>query len=49
MFAHVADAPLSPLADEPRFTVYVMFCEMNTQDGRDHYQLGMYRMIRIVK
>jgi hypothetical protein len=29
--------------------VYVMFCSMNTQDGRDHYQLGMVRTIRVVR
>ncbi len=29
--------------------VYVMFCSMNTQDGREHFQLGMYRTITIVK
>jgi hypothetical protein len=29
--------------------VYVIFCGMNAEDGRDHYQLGMYRTIRIVK
>jgi hypothetical protein len=29
--------------------VYVILCEMNAQDGRDHYQLGMFRTIRIVK
>jgi hypothetical protein len=28
--------------------VYVIFCAMNAQDGRDHYQLGMFRTIRIV-
>lgn len=28
---------------------YVLFCSMNTQDGREHYQLGMYRTITIVK
>jgi hypothetical protein len=28
---------------------YVVFCSMNTQDGREHYQLGMYRTITIVK
>jgi hypothetical protein len=28
---------------------YVIFCAMNAEDGRDHYQLGMYRTIRIVK
>lgn len=28
---------------------YVMFCSMNTQDGREHFQLGMYRTITIVK
>lgn len=28
---------------------YVIFCSMNTQDGREHYQLGMYRTITIVK
>ncbi len=29
--------------------VYVLFCSMNTQDGREHFQLGMYRTITIVK
>jgi hypothetical protein len=29
--------------------VYVVLCAMNAQDGRDHYQLGMFRTIRIVK
>ncbi|MGO9822165.1 MAG: hypothetical protein ACLPTJ_16160 [Solirubrobacteraceae bacterium] len=29
--------------------VYVILCEMNAEDGRDHYQLGMFRTIRIVK
>ena len=29
--------------------VYVIFCSMNTQDGREHFQLGMYRTITIVK
>jgi hypothetical protein len=29
--------------------VYVMFCAMTSQDGRQHYQLGMFRTIRIVK
>ncbi len=29
--------------------VYVIFCEMNTQDGREHFQLGMFRTIKIVK
>lgn len=29
--------------------VYVMFCSMNTEDGREHYALGMARVIRIVK
>lgn len=29
--------------------VYVIFCEMNTQDGRAHFQLGMFRTIQIVK
>jgi hypothetical protein len=28
---------------------YVLFCAMNAQDGRDHFQLGMYKTIRIVK
>ncbi len=28
---------------------YVILCEMNAEDGRDHYQLGMFRTIRIVK
>jgi hypothetical protein len=34
--------------NEPPGT-YVIFCAMNAEDGRDHYQLGMYRTIRIVK
>jgi hypothetical protein len=29
--------------------VYVLFCSMNSQDGREHYQLGMFRTIKIVK
>jgi hypothetical protein len=29
--------------------VYVMFCSMDTQDGREHFQLGMFRTIHIVK
>jgi hypothetical protein len=29
--------------------VYVIACAMNAQDGRLHYQLGMYRTIKIVK
>jgi hypothetical protein len=29
--------------------VYVIFCAMNAQDGRDHFQLGMFRTIEIVK
>jgi hypothetical protein len=29
--------------------VYVIACAMNAEDGRDHYQLGMFRTIRIVK
>jgi hypothetical protein len=29
--------------------VYVILCAMNAQDGRDHYQLGMFRTIRIVR
>jgi hypothetical protein len=29
--------------------VYVIFCAMNTQDGREHFQLGMFRTIRIVR
>ena len=28
---------------------YVIDCAMNAEDGRDHYQLGMYRTITIVK
>lgn len=28
---------------------YIVLCEMSAQDGRDHYQLGMFRAIRIVK
>jgi plastocyanin len=29
--------------------VYVIFCSMNTQDGREHFQLGMTRTITVVK
>lgn len=29
--------------------VYVILCLMNTQDGRDHIALGMFRTIQIVK
>jgi hypothetical protein len=29
--------------------VYVILCEMNAQDGRPHFELGMFRTIRIVK
>jgi hypothetical protein len=29
--------------------VYVLYCGMDAQDGREHYQLGMYRAITIVK
>jgi hypothetical protein len=29
--------------------VYVIACGMNAQDGREHYQLGMFRTIRIIK
>ena len=29
--------------------VYVMVCFMDTQDGREHTQIGMERTIRIVK
>jgi hypothetical protein len=29
--------------------VYVIFCAMNSEDGRDHFQLGMFRTIQIVK
>ena len=29
--------------------VYIIYCAMNAEDGRDHFQLGMYRTIRIVK
>jgi hypothetical protein len=28
---------------------YVLLCLMNAEDGRDHYQLGMYRTIRITR
>jgi hypothetical protein len=28
---------------------YLILCAMNAQDGRDHYQLGMFRTIRILK
>jgi hypothetical protein len=27
----------------------VVACGMNAQDGREHYELGMYRTIRIVR
>jgi hypothetical protein len=27
----------------------VIFCAMNAQDGREHFQLGMFRTITIVK
>lgn len=29
--------------------VYVIVCAMNAEDGREHYQLGMFRTITIVK
>jgi hypothetical protein len=29
--------------------VYVIYCAMNAQDGRLHFQLGMFRTIRIIK
>jgi hypothetical protein len=29
--------------------VYVIFCSMNAEDGRDHFQLGMFKTIHIVK
>jgi hypothetical protein len=29
--------------------VYLIVCLMNSKDGRDHYQLGMFRTIRITK
>jgi hypothetical protein len=29
--------------------VYVLYCAMNAQDGRDHFELGMFRTITIVK
>jgi hypothetical protein len=29
--------------------VYVIFCAMNAEDGREHFQLGMFRTIRILK
>jgi hypothetical protein len=29
--------------------VYVIYCAMNAEDGRDHFQLGMFRTITIVK
>jgi len=28
---------------------YIILCAMNAQDGRDHYQLGMYRVLHIIK
>jgi hypothetical protein len=34
--------------DEPP-GIYVIYCGMNAEDGRDHYQLGMFRTITIVK
>jgi hypothetical protein len=34
--------------DEPP-GIYVILCGMNAEDGRDHYQLGMFRTITIVK
>lgn len=36
------------VVDEPP-GYYVIACAMNAQDGRDHFQLGMFRTIRIVK
>jgi hypothetical protein len=29
--------------------VYVIACAMNAEDGREHFQLGMFRTITIVK
>jgi len=29
--------------------IYVIACAMNAEDGRDHYELGMFRTITIVK
>ena len=29
--------------------VYVILCLMNTEDGREHFQLGMFKTIKIVK
>ena len=29
--------------------LYVILCAMNAEDGRDHFQLGMFRTIRIIK
>jgi len=29
--------------------VYVIYCAMNAEDGRDHFQLGMFRTITIAK
>jgi len=29
--------------------VYVIYCGMNAEDGREHFQLGMFRTITIVK
>jgi len=34
--------------DEPP-GVYVLYCAMNAEDGRDHFQLGMFRTITITK
>jgi len=28
---------------------YVIYCGMNAEDGREHFQLGMFRTLRIVK
>jgi hypothetical protein len=29
--------------------VYILYCGMNAEDGREHFQLGMYRTITITK
>lgn len=29
--------------------IYVIYCAMNAEDGRDHFQLGMFRTITITK
>ena len=29
--------------------IYVVFCSMNTQDRREHFQIGMYKTVTVVK